>query len=435
MISIIPSLRNIRNSRAYSGAMIRIFSLLLLALPLCAKDVNITDFGATPNDENLDTKAIQNAIDACANSGRGTVIIPKGRFLSGSIYLKSGVTIYLQDKAVLHGSKKIADYYNPGGRRRPDPLINGVGLTGIGIDGPGTIDGADCRNAQGEEGFRGPHSIHFRDCQNVKIENITIVRAGNYAMRMDRSDKIVVEKVTVRGGHDGLHTQACKHVTVSGCDFRTGDDAFAGCDNEDFKISGTKINSSCNGFRLGCLRMIVEDCHIRGPGEYQHQISKRSNMLAAFVHFAPKDRHPKLPSDQWTLKNLTIDRADALYLYDFNKGLWQQGQPAKNIVFDNVQAKGLAKPIRAFGNEERQLKLKFKNCAFAMAPSKDKQPVMILQSFGSLELDNVTLANDASQPSVVARDGNLVTSRQLTTKPEREKPVRLESVQSSRLKD
>ncbi len=54
--------------------------------------------------------------------------------------------------------------------------------TNVRIDGPGTIDGADCTRPQGEEGFRGPHAIVLRNCRGIHICDMTIRRTGNYAL-------------------------------------------------------------------------------------------------------------------------------------------------------------------------------------------------------------------------------------------------------------
>ena len=285
-----------------------------------AAEFPITRYGATADDERLDTEAIQRAIDACAAAGGGAVRVPKGRFITGSLRLASNVRLVLDRDAVLQGSTNHLDYGKGGWN---DALLVGENLKNIAVEGPGRIDGADCRNPKGEEGFRGPHAIWLANCQNIAIAGLTIERAGNYAVFCRGCTAATVEKVSFRGGHDGVHAQACGKFRVRECDFRTGDDCLAGCDNTDFEVVGCKINSSCNGFRLGCLGMLVKDCAFWGPGEYVHRVSRRNdspgrtNMLSAFVHFAPKDRNPKLPSDNWLIQNCTIDNVDAVYEYNF----------------------------------------------------------------------------------------------------------------------
>ncbi len=386
----------------------------------------VTQYGATADDASIDSAAIQRAIDACAKAGGGAVVIPKGSFVAGGLRLPDRVRLVLEEGAILQGSTNCADY--GGASAWGDALISARNAQDIRIEGAGTIDGADCRNPRGEEGFRGPHAISLTACTNIVIEGITIVRAGNYAMLCRDSADAEVRRVAVRGGHDGLHTQACRRFNIGECDFRTGDDCLAGCDNEEFEVSDCRINSSCNGFRLGCDRMRVKECRFWGPGEFQHQISHRTNMLTAFVHFAPRDRHPRLPSDRWLIQDVTIENADTVYAYDFERGLWQTGQPAKRLHFRNVKATGMVRPFSVLGDTNRLFDLTLENVVFAMRPDAPKQPVLDLSRFGSLTLRQVTLQNGGEAPLIRARDGNRVVLDGVITVPEGPAPFSMERV-------
>jgi polygalacturonase len=223
----------------------------------------------------LMTDSIQSAIDRCAAAGEGIVRFMEGVYLTGGIQLKSKVRLYLEKGVVLQGSDKYADYKN-------DAFMYGKDLSDISIEGEGIIDGVDCYNPNGEEGFRGPHCIKLINCRNIKLEGITIKNSANWAINCRYCSKGIVTNVKIRGGHDGLHTRFCNSFTVTRCDFRTGDDSFAGNDNRDFTISDCLINTSCNGFRMGCYNFTVRHCKLWGPGEYSHKIQKRNNMLSAF---------------------------------------------------------------------------------------------------------------------------------------------------------
>ena len=248
----------------------------------------------------LMTETINAAVDQCSANGGGIVRFSRGTYLSGTIELKSNVTIFFEKGAILQGSDKYSDYRN-------DAFIFGKDLLNISIQGEGVIDGIDCYNPKGEEGFRGPHCIRLINCRKIQIKGITIKNSANWAINCRYCSGAVVENVSIRAGHDGLHTRFCDNFTVKGCDFRTGDDAFAGNDNRDFEITDCKINTSCNGFRMGCLNFTVKRCQIWGPGESVHKIQKRNNMLAAFVHFSPKDENPKLQSGNWLIEEVTVE--------------------------------------------------------------------------------------------------------------------------------
>jgi len=397
---------------------------------------NILHHGATPDDDAHDTAAIQAAIDAVAKGGGGTVRIPKGRFVSGGLVLKDNLRLVLDEGAVLQGSSDCNDY---GGKPQwNDALVKGTNLKNVTIEGPGTIDGNDCRNPQGEEGFRGPHGILLAGCSGIVIRNLTLERTGNYAMLCRDCTGGEFENVTVRGGHDGLHAQACTRFNVHHCDFRTGDDCLAGCDNQDFRVTDCRINSSCNGFRLGCLDLLVKDCRFWGPGEFVHQVSLgrggqgRTNMLSAFVHFAPKDRNPRLPSDRWLVADCTIDHVDFVYGFDFDKGLWQTGQPAKRLRFQNVKATRVANPIRVLGAADRSFELTLENVSIALREDRADREVLNLTRFGSLRLTNVTLQNSGRTPVLRAREGTTVWLDRVACVPENASPFALERIDETK---
>lgn len=408
-----------------------LFWLGVSAAAMCEEQpvFSITEFGATANDQQLDTVAMQKAIDKAAEV-RGTVRIPPGRFLLGTIRLRSGIRLLLENGAILQGSTDWRDY---GEGRWTDSLFLGEDIRDLRIEGPGIIDGADCERPGGEEGFRGPHGIRLVRSSNVVIRDLTIMRTGNYAIICWECKDVEVNGVKFRGGHDGIHAQACQNFQIHDCDFRTGDDCIAGCDNENFVVKNCQINSSCNGFRLGCIHLRVENCRFWGPGEYPHRITlrqgkPRTNMLSAFVHFAPTDRNPKLPSDDWLVRDCTMENVDRVYSYDFEKGVWQTGQPAKRLVFENIRAEGIAFPLSVLGDQDRQFDLTLRNVTIALRPSSAQQPVIRITRFGKLCLENVILRNDATQPVLRAREGNELILHKVEYPPECGSPFLVEDV-------
>ncbi len=306
----------------------------------------------------LMTQTIQAAIDSCSENGGGVVVFSTGTYLSGGIHLKSNVTLWLEKNAILQGSSTYSDYAN-------DAFIFGENLSSISIRGEGTIDGVDCFNPEGEEGFRGPHCIRLINCRNISLEEFTIKNSANWAINCRYCSKAKVSKVSIRGGHDGLHTRFCNNFVVSGCDFRTGDDAFAGNDNRNFEVTDCKINTSCNAFRFGCYNFTVNHCKLWGPGEFVHKSQKRNNMLAAFVHFSPKDENPKILSGKWRINDVQVDQVDHFYNYNFINGLWQTGQPVTSVYLRNIKATGLLNAFSINGDPERQFRMSIKNSTFS----------------------------------------------------------------------
>lgn len=362
----------------------------------------------------LMTEAINAAVDKCSAKGGGTVRFTRGTYLSGTIELKNNITFLFDKGAVIQGSDKYADYNN-------DAFIYGKDLTDIVIRGEGIIDGVDCINNKGEEGFRGPHCIRLINCKNISFEGFTIKNSANWAINCRYCSFGNVNKVSIRGGHDGLHTRFCNDFTVSNCDFRTGDDAFAGNDNRNITVTNCKINTSCNGFRMGCMNFTVKCCQLWGPGESVHKIQKRNNMLAAFVHFSPKDENPKLESGNWLIEDVTVDNVDHFYVYNFRDGLWQTGQPATTVQFKNIKAANVLGAFKIIGDPDLKFKLSVDKSSFVFREGAEYKgetfegakllsPALFnATNFGEIELRKVTLSKNGVARILNCNSGNTLT--------------------------
>lgn len=378
-------------------------------------------FTIIPDRGQLITTDIQKAIDSCGNAGGGTIRFPAGKYISGGIELKSNVTLILEKDAILTGSDKYSDYRN-------DAFIFGKNLTGITIEGGGIIDGVDCYNPEGEEGFRGPHCIKLVNCRRIVLEQFTIRNSANWAVNCRHCSDVEITRISVKGGHDGIHTRFCSGFVISDCDIRTGDDAFAGNDNSNFIVSGCKINSSCNGFRMGCLNLKVLHCTIWGPGEYMHKIQKRNNMLSAFVHFSPKDENPEQKSGDWIIKDVIIRGADNVYIYNFENGLWQTGQPVTSVLFEEITATDILNSFNITGDSIKLFNLQIKNSSFSyrhdqsgnkhlFEGQKFLSPSLFnISRFNKLELIDVVFKNNGESPLLNCQSGNIVNARNVILK-------------------
>lgn len=385
--------------------------------------MSIPDFEKTriiliPCKTGLMTKRIQFAIDSCVKAGGGTVVFTAGTYISGTIQLKSHVALQFDKGAILQGSEDYKDY-------EQDAFIFGTDLSDVAISGEGIIDGVDCFNPKGEEGFRGPHCIRLINCRNISFKDFMIKNSANWAINLRNCSFGEVEKVSIRGGHDGLHTRFCTNFKVYDCDFRTGDDAFAGNDNRDFIVTNCKINTSCNGFRIGCYNLTVKHCQLWGPGESIHKIQKRNNMLAAFVHFSPKDDHPELVSGNWLIEDVTIDQVDHVYVYNYLEGLWQIGQPVSNLVFKNVKARGVLGAFNIIGDQELKFNMRIEDSSFEFREGAHYEGDMFegvkflspaffnAMNFDKIELINVTFNKKNNLPVINCKSGNLLKMEQV----------------------
>lgn len=369
-----------------------------------ADQLVVTAHGAVPDGATLNTDAIQATLDACPAGG--TVVVPAGVFRCGGLRLRSGVRLHLERDAVLLGSTDWRDYGSGAWR---DAFLTGVDLTDVTLDGEGTIDGADCPNPAGEEGFRGPHGLLLDRCERIRVSGLTFQHIGNWAVSLYTCRDAEFRHLRFRGGHDGIDAQESERLAIEDCDFRTGDDCLAGAGNRDCRVARCYFNTSCNGLRWSCVGFELRDCRFVGPGEYVHKVSGRRNMLTAMVHFSPTDRgysglEPH--SDRWVVEDCEVAGVDCLYEYDYLDGLWQTGRPVGRVAFSRVRATGLAQPVRLVGDERHQLALTLTDCDLALAAEHAGQPVVVARQFGSLVLERCELTNDGSEPVLRAEDGS-----------------------------
>lgn len=271
------------------------FLLVLLALPAAAlanvSIFNVRQYGATGNATNMDTAAIQRAINAASSAGGGMVIFPPGTYLSGSLDLKSHVALQLDEGATLLGSPFRADYR----KVNFHGLLLADGQQDIAICGKGVIDGqgvALAANTQmlfktgklpdANEDQR-PVIINFRNCTNVTVQDITLKDSACWVEDYRDCDLLTIENIKVHSvsvkNNDGIDVDGCTHVIVRGCDIDSEDDSIClksgdrTC--EDVLVENCRARSICNALKFGtasaagfkniiCRNLEIYDTHISG---------------------------------------------------------------------------------------------------------------------------------------------------------------------------
>lgn len=242
------------------------------------KIFKVTDYGARGDGVTKDTKAIQRAIDACTPGG--TVYIPSGVFLSGALYLKSDMTLYIAGGGVLKGSTDAADYL-PMIRNRFEgwelttyaSLLNagtmnskgGYSLRHLSIRGEGTISGGGEPLAKAmiaQKGLRGRgRLILLMNCQDVNIQGLTIEGSPCWTIHYIYSDNITLHDLTIRSSvpnGDGVDPDSSTGSYIFNCSFSTGDDCIA-----------IKSGKNPEGYYIArpTEGVWISDCHfIRGHG-------------------------------------------------------------------------------------------------------------------------------------------------------------------------
>ena len=215
---------------------------------------SVRDHGATGDGRTLDTRAIQAAVDAAASS-RGTAHFPPGTYRSGTVRLRSRVTIQLAAGATLVASPDDADFdpveelgYDSFADAETSSfrfaLLQGQSLEDVHILGPGRIDG----NRTSRDG---PKPIALKECRKVELRNVTIANSGNYTVSLLGCDGVDIVGVTIVNGYsDGIDPDGCQDVRIAACRIDTRDDAIA-------------IKTSfALGRRRPTRRVTVSDCHL-----------------------------------------------------------------------------------------------------------------------------------------------------------------------------
>lgn len=211
-----------------------------------ARIYNIRDFGAQGDGATLDTAAVQAAIDACHRDAGGTVLVPAGDFVVGTLELKSNVTLHLATQGRLLGSPKPEDYHAGQGIPTSNGnivLLGGADLENITIEGNGTIDGNGLKfwtgkgdntgpGQGGRDGyFERPHLIVFSRCKNVRLRDVFLTASAYHCTRILNCERVWFDGVRifnrVNKNNDGFHFNNCQFVHVVNCDVKCQDDACA----------------------------------------------------------------------------------------------------------------------------------------------------------------------------------------------------------------
>ncbi|HEX3877615.1 MAG TPA: glycoside hydrolase family 28 protein [Bryobacteraceae bacterium] len=200
-----------------------LYVLLCAAPAMGAAVFDITSYGAKGDGKAQNRDAINKAIDAASAAGGGTVIVPPGVWVSGSIRLRSHVTLQLERGAVLEASADAAAYDAPepnqwdkyqdfGHSHFHNSLIWGEGLEDIAIVGGGRISGKALNRGGGAGGDK---AIALKLCRNVTLRDISIFYAGHFGLLASGVDNLTVDNVAIDTNRDGIDIDSCRNVRIA----------------------------------------------------------------------------------------------------------------------------------------------------------------------------------------------------------------------------
>ncbi len=292
------------------------------SIPAHAAWLDVKTFGAVGDGKNLDSPAINKAIDAAVAAGGGTVYIPAGTYLCFSIRLKSNITLYLDqgvtvlaaDPAEGKGRYDLPEpnewdtYQDFGHSHWQNSLIWGIGLENISILGPGVINGKgltrrgpgarrpasagdtpvslinradpvapkpdrppgsdsqfDSMNGQGNK------AIGLKLCRNVVLRDFSILLGGHFGLLATGVDNLTIDNVKVDTNRDGFDIDGCRNVRISNCSVNSpNDDAIV------------LKSSFALGFARATENVTITNCQVSGydQGSFLDGTFKRTQLLA-----------------------------------------------------------------------------------------------------------------------------------------------------------
>ncbi len=328
---------------------------------------NIRDFGAKGDGKTLDTAAVQAAIDACNRDKGGTVLVPAGTFVIGTVEMKSNVTLRIAAGGTLLGSADGKQYHAvdaiplSGDSTLADgnvALIFAVDAHSFSIEGPGKIDGQGIQfhspergvpPPSGRGGSQRPYHVLLHRCTNFQLKDVTLVNCAFHSVRVIQSRYGAFDGLHIRnrvnGNNDGFHFISCQNMHVVNCDVESQDDAcalFGSC--KLITVTNCTFSTRWSVFRFGggeaenitvsnCILYEVYGCPIKlhcGPGSRFENMMFSDlimNKVTGPIYIGLGPRRPRNAQSE------TPETAAT-----------QQGTPGivRNISFGNIQATVIA---------------------------------------------------------------------------------------------
>jgi polygalacturonase len=313
---------------------------------------DVRQFGAAGDGKQLDSPAINKAIDAAAARGGGTVFFPAGNYLSTSIRLKSNISLHLdQGATIVAASPKQGHKYDPpepnesdqfqdfGHTHWQNSLIWGIGLENVSILGPGRIfgeglvrSGNQSRDREQSDALRGKapegrtrgkfgypdardavesgwgnKSIALKLCRNVMIRDVTIRKGGHFAILATGVDNLTIDNVKLDTDRDGMDIDGCRNVRVSNCTVNSPwDDGI--CLKATYAL----------GFNRACENVTITNCQVSGydEGTFLDGTFKRTDPKR-YSHDTTTGRLKFGTESNGGFKNITISNC----IFDYSRGL------------------------------------------------------------------------------------------------------------------
>jgi polygalacturonase len=195
---------------------------------------NVCSYGARGDGQQLDSPSVNRAIDAASEAGGGIVYFPSGTYLSGSIRLKSNITLYLDqgasivaiqdttayDKAEPNEWGDKYQYQDFGHSHWHNSLIWGENLEKVAIMGPGLIYGKGLTRFLRQDNLPnslGNKAISMKNCNDVTLRDFSILHGGHFGILLTGVDNLTIDNLKIDTNRDGIDVDCCRNVKISNC--------------------------------------------------------------------------------------------------------------------------------------------------------------------------------------------------------------------------
>ncbi|HEY7119964.1 MAG TPA: glycosyl hydrolase family 28 protein [Tepidisphaeraceae bacterium] len=328
-----------------------------------ARTYNVRDFGAAGDGKTLDTAAVQTAIDAAHRDQGGTVLVPAGDFVVGTLELKSNVTLHLAAKGRLLGSADIT-HYKAGNGIPPSNgnivLISAAAAENVTIEGPGTIDGNGAKFYTGKGDGTGPggnfaqgysqrpHLLVFYRCKNLTIRDAFLTASAYHCCRILQCAYVKLDGVRIHNrvnkNNDGFHINSSHYVNIANCNVACQDDACALFGSNQFvTVTNCSFSTRWSVFRFGggeARNITVSNCVIYET--YGCPIKMRCGARSRFENIS--------------FANLVMDKVTGPISIGLSSAARRpaaagDGQPVEKGVVRNISFNGIRANVVATGGQ------------------------------------------------------------------------------------
>lgn len=340
---------------------------------------NILDYGAVNDNATVNTEAFRKAIDACTQNGGGQVLVPPGKYVTGTILLKDNVELHLMKGATIYGALDSIDYwykvtdttaFKKDGKNRQVHfgLIMADGAENIALTGFGVIDGNGGKSKDylayplndGSGGWHKPPRpkiIMFYNSKNIKVHDVTTINSNAWTQHYKLCQFVEIQGIKLNAhanaNGDGIDLDQCKDVMVSNCILDADDDAMVlkalgTNDCEHITITNCIFSSKITAIKTGTesgggfKNIAISNCIIRASYEKTHFDKNRQQMSGSGIALKVVDGGVL---DGVTISNIVMEDCYAPFFFRLGDrkrkyaGKLPEAGAMRNIIVENIICK------------------------------------------------------------------------------------------------